>query len=145
MHAGPRCVARLLQSRSGAGERRTANAVTPSSCRAVSQAQPSSPGRIALSLAALLLAALAGLPCRPPPALPADKAPLAALAIPLVRCDGSPRPAWTPPPITFPIVWSSMAVLRTVSAVMVWEALGRQLLVGPLLLFMLHLAIGDGE
>jgi tryptophan-rich sensory protein len=35
------------------------------------------------------------------------------------------RPSWMPPPLAFPIVWSTIGVLRTVAAVMIWEAVGR--------------------
>jgi len=53
------------------------------------------------------------------------------------------RPSWMPPPLAFPIVWSTIGVLRTVAAVMIWEAVGRQLLVVPLAVYCLHLSIGD--
>jgi len=53
------------------------------------------------------------------------------------------RPSWTPPPYAFPIIWSSIGVLRTVSSVIVWEACGRSLLASPLLALLLHLCIGD--
>ena len=53
------------------------------------------------------------------------------------------RPAWMPPPIAFPIVWSTIGVLRTVSSTLVWLAMGRQLLCLPLLAFQAHLCIGD--
>ena len=53
------------------------------------------------------------------------------------------RPAWMPPPIAFPIVWSTIGVLRTVSSTLVWLATGRQLLCLPLLAFQLHLCVGD--
>jgi len=53
------------------------------------------------------------------------------------------RPSWMPPPLTFPIVWSTIGVLRSVSSVMVWEASGRSLLVAPLCMMLLHLSIGD--
>ncbi|EKX47374.1 hypothetical protein GUITHDRAFT_69647 [Guillardia theta CCMP2712] len=53
------------------------------------------------------------------------------------------RPSWTPPPIVFPIVWSTIGILRTVSSVVVWEAVGRQMLVLPLIAMMTHLSIGD--
>ena len=49
------------------------------------------------------------------------------------------RPSWMPPPAVFPIVWSTIAVLRTVSSTMIWEAAGRNLLAGPILALMLHL------
>ncbi|KAJ9520005.1 hypothetical protein QJQ45_029953, partial [Haematococcus lacustris] len=53
------------------------------------------------------------------------------------------RPSWMPPPLTFPIVWSSIGLLRCASSVMVWEAVGRDALALPLLVMMLHLAVGD--
>jgi len=48
-----------------------------------------------------------------------------------------------PPPIAFPIVWSTISILRTVASVLVWEACGRNLLAAPLAWFLLHLCIGD--
>ena len=55
------------------------------------------------------------------------------------------RPSWTPPPIVFPIVWSTIGILRTVSSVVVWEAVGRQMLVLPLIAMMTHLSIGNAS
>jgi len=48
-----------------------------------------------------------------------------------------------PPPVVFPIVWSTIAVLRSVSTTMVWEASGRDLLIAPISWFVLHLCVGD--
>jgi benzodiazapine receptor len=53
------------------------------------------------------------------------------------------RPSWMPPPIAFPIVWTTIGVLRTVSSTLVWLAMGRQLLCLPLLAFQAHLSVGD--
>ena len=53
------------------------------------------------------------------------------------------RPSWTPPGIVFPIVWSTIGILRTVSSMLIWEACGRKMLVIPLIAMMTHLAIGD--
>lgn len=53
------------------------------------------------------------------------------------------RPSWMPPALVFPIVWTTIAVLRAVSSMMVWEACGRNLLAVPLIGMMTHLAIGD--
>lgn len=53
------------------------------------------------------------------------------------------RPSWMPPPKVFPIVWISIAFLRAISSVLVWEASGRDLLALPLVAFLLHLSIGD--
>jgi tryptophan-rich sensory protein len=52
------------------------------------------------------------------------------------------RPKWQPPPIVFPIVWSTIAVLRVLSGVMAYQAVGSLSSV-PILSFMLHLSIGD--
>jgi tryptophan-rich sensory protein len=53
------------------------------------------------------------------------------------------RPGWAPPPIAFPIVWMSIAVLRVVSAYLVWSALGQTFLCVPLVLYVAHLSLGD--
>lgn len=53
------------------------------------------------------------------------------------------RPGWAPPPLAFPIVWMSIAVLRVTSAYLVWSALGQTFLCWPLVLYMMHLSLGD--
>jgi translocator protein len=53
------------------------------------------------------------------------------------------RPGWAPPPLAFPIVWMSIAVLRVVSACLVWSALGQTFLSWPLVFYMVHLSLGD--
>lgn len=53
------------------------------------------------------------------------------------------RPTWAPPPLAFPIVWMSIAVLRVISAYLVWSTLGQTFLCVPLVLFMIHLSLGD--
>lgn len=53
------------------------------------------------------------------------------------------RPRWAPPPLVFPIVWMSIAVLRVVSAYLVWSACGQTFLCWPLMLFVIHLSLGD--
>ena len=53
------------------------------------------------------------------------------------------RPSWTPPRLVFPIVWSTIAVLRGTSSAMVWAATGERLLCWPLAVFCLHLCFGD--
>lgn len=52
------------------------------------------------------------------------------------------RPSWQPPPVAFPIIWSTIAILRTISSVMVWQTTGT-LICPPLLIFLAHLSIGD--
>ena len=56
--------------------------------------------------------------------------------------EGRKRPSWMPPPLTLPIVWTTIALLRTVSSVLIWETLNRTLVVVPLAAMMLHLSIG---
>jgi len=53
------------------------------------------------------------------------------------------RPRWSPPPLVFPIVWMIIAVLRVISSVLVWQQMNHQFLVLPLILFVVHLALGD--
>lgn len=53
------------------------------------------------------------------------------------------RPGWAPPPLAFPIIWMSIGVLRVVSSYLVWQALGQTYLSLPLVIFMVHLALGD--
>jgi len=53
------------------------------------------------------------------------------------------RPGWAPPPLAFPIVWMSIAVLRVASAYLVWSAMDQTFLCWPLVLFMVHLSLGD--
>jgi tryptophan-rich sensory protein len=52
------------------------------------------------------------------------------------------RPSWTPPPLAFPIIWSSIAVLRTIATVMIFQTTGT-LLCTPIFAFFGHLSIGD--
>ena len=53
------------------------------------------------------------------------------------------RPRWAPPPLAFPIVWMSIAVLRVVSAYLVWSTMGQTFLCWPLVLYGIHLSLGD--
>jgi translocator protein len=53
------------------------------------------------------------------------------------------RPRWSPPPLVFPIVWMIIAVLRVISSVFIWQQMNHQFLVLPLILFVVHLALGD--
>ncbi|MBE9209897.1 TspO/MBR family protein [Nostoc sp. LEGE 06077] len=53
------------------------------------------------------------------------------------------RPRWSPPPLAFPIVWMIIAVLRVISSVLVWQEMNHHFLVLPLILFVVHLALGD--
>jgi tryptophan-rich sensory protein len=53
------------------------------------------------------------------------------------------RPKWSPPPLVFPIVWMIIAVLRVISSLLVWQQMNHQFLVLPLILFVVHLALGD--
>jgi benzodiazapine receptor len=53
------------------------------------------------------------------------------------------RPKWAPPPLAFPIVWMIIAVLRVISSVLVWQQFNHQFLVLPLIVFVVHLSVGD--
>lgn len=53
------------------------------------------------------------------------------------------RPGWAPPPLAFPIVWMSIGVLRVISSYLVWQALDQNYLAWPLVIFMMHLSLGD--
>ena len=52
------------------------------------------------------------------------------------------RPWWQPPPIAFPIIWTTIAFLRTFAMVRVFNA-KQTLLCEPIFAFMTHLSIGD--
>ena len=52
------------------------------------------------------------------------------------------RPSWTPPPLAFPLIWSTIALLRTISTVMIFKSTGT-LLCKPIFALMAHLSIGD--
>jgi tryptophan-rich sensory protein len=53
------------------------------------------------------------------------------------------RPSWAPPPLAFPFVWMTIGVLRIISSVLVWQAVGQNFLAFPLIAFAIHLALGD--
>ncbi|MBE9222129.1 tryptophan-rich sensory protein [Cyanobacterium stanieri LEGE 03274] len=53
------------------------------------------------------------------------------------------RPKWAPPAFVFPIVWISIGVLRVVSSYLVWQELNQNFLALPLIIFTIHLALGD--
>lgn len=53
------------------------------------------------------------------------------------------KPRWAPPPLAFPIVWMSIAVLRITSAYLVWSTLDQTFLCWPLVLYVVHLSLGD--
>lgn len=48
-----------------------------------------------------------------------------------------------PPPLAFPIIWTTIGLLRTVSSVLLFRHMGFQLVQTPILALMLHLSIGD--
>jgi len=52
-------------------------------------------------------------------------------------------PKWTPPPVAFPVIWSLIAVLRTMASVTAFEFAGGRLLNPALLAMLAHLSIGD--
>jgi len=51
-------------------------------------------------------------------------------------------PTWMPPPLAFPIVWSTITLLRAISSYLVFKQTGT-LLCPPLLSMVAHLCIGD--
>lgn len=51
-------------------------------------------------------------------------------------------PSWMPPPLAFPIVWTAITVLRTISSVLIFNAAGT-ILCKPIFALALHLSIGD--
>lgn len=53
------------------------------------------------------------------------------------------RPAWMPPPIAFPIIWSTIAILRAASSLVVFRAMGSSFVNFPIFAFCLHLCVGD--
>lgn len=53
------------------------------------------------------------------------------------------RPSWTPPGIAFPIIWSTITLLRVAASTMIFEANGHVLCSRPILALMVHLACGD--
>jgi hypothetical protein len=52
------------------------------------------------------------------------------------------RPSWQPPLVAFPIIWSTISILRTVSSFLVWKTTGT-LICPAILIFAAHLAIGN--
>ena len=52
------------------------------------------------------------------------------------------RPSWQPAPKLFPIIWSTIALLRTISTVLVFRE-SESLLCLPIMSMMAHLSIGD--
>lgn len=46
-------------------------------------------------------------------------------------------PTWCPPPLTFPIVWGAITILRSAAGLLVWRETGA-LLCAPILAFTVH-------
>ena len=57
--------------------------------------------------------------------------------------DSIVRPKWAPPPLAFPIVWMTIAILRVISSLLIWQQMNQQFLVLPFIAFAVHLALGD--
>jgi len=53
------------------------------------------------------------------------------------------KPSWTPPSWAFPLAWIPLKLLQTFAASLAWAALDRRVLATPIILFVLHLALGD--
>ncbi len=52
-------------------------------------------------------------------------------------------PAWAPPPLAFPLVWMTIAVLRVISSYLIWSHCNHNFLTLHLIIFVIHLAVGD--
>ena len=52
------------------------------------------------------------------------------------------RPSWQPPAIAFPFIWTTISILRTASAYLIYKSTG-SIVSSPLLAFFAHLSIGD--
>ena len=53
------------------------------------------------------------------------------------------KPTWTPKPIVFPLVWIPLKLLQTAALTLVWRLMERNALAVPVLVFLLHLTLGD--
>ena len=56
---------------------------------------------------------------------------------------GRARPWFQPPPVAFPIIWSTIALLRAIASTIVFNASGGTLLSPAIFSLMLHLSVGD--
>jgi tryptophan-rich sensory protein len=52
------------------------------------------------------------------------------------------RPWWAPPPLAFPVIWTTISVLRSISSALIWKTTNT-LLCAPIFAFILHLCVGD--
>jgi benzodiazapine receptor len=52
------------------------------------------------------------------------------------------RPSWMPPPLAFPIIWTTITFLRTIASTMIYKTTGT-LLCPEIFAIMAHLSIGD--
>lgn len=52
------------------------------------------------------------------------------------------RPSWMPPPLAFPIIWTTITFLRTISSTLIYKTTGT-LLCPEVFAIMAHLSIGD--
>ena len=57
--------------------------------------------------------------------------------------DALEKPDWNPPAWAFPLAWIPLKLLQTAAANIAWQAVDRQVLSAPIVLFVLHLALGD--
>jgi tryptophan-rich sensory protein len=53
------------------------------------------------------------------------------------------RPSWQPPGVVFAVVWTGIAALRGAAMSIAWQAAGQHLFSLPILLYCLHLSVGD--
>ena len=54
------------------------------------------------------------------------------------------KPSWNPPPWAFPLAWIPLKILQTFAANLAWTTSGRKVLSLPIVLFVSHIALGDG-
>lgn len=57
--------------------------------------------------------------------------------------EGLNKPAWNPPPWAFPLAWIPLKLLQVVAGGLVWGSLEGKVLSAPIVLFVLHLSLGD--
>eukprot|EP00952_Eustigmatos_sp_NYUAD-ZCMA_P013636 53914-Eustigmatos_ZCMA.PRE.1 len=53
------------------------------------------------------------------------------------------KPGWTPPPKAFPLIWTPLKLLQSLSFARVWRATGHDALNVPVGLFLAHAVLGD--
>jgi len=57
--------------------------------------------------------------------------------------DSLVKPSWNPPAWAFPAVWIPLKLLQVFAANLAWQSLDRRVFALPIVLFVVHLALGD--